>query len=536
MARYSIEDTTLTALGDAIRDKSGKSTKIITVMEEKEVDAMKVSKTSNATGFDSHDGKTQSTDSLDVITFQGASGIKVDIAYQTFEVFQYVQIATGAYTDIYKIPTGTTKYYTKSVNSVVSRERKELIFENTDTITIYWCSASSSVDYLGYYAECYALDADGNVISGGTALVPVEKEVPNTMTPLQMASEIRESLDKGLPQEAFTITGNCQYRFANGGWDWFIENYGDRVTTKDTESCNYMFAESKVSKIPFDINGRMIVGHTGTMSNMFYNCKALENPPKMILKPTAMNYLFRSCYRLREIPEEVAINIDGSYLANLTSGYGGDTSHMFNGCYSLRKYPNSLLKLNNPVIISTYSTYNSLFNDCYALDEIVDLPVVHRSAKWTGGSFNSTFEDCYRLKRLTFETNEDGSPIKIDGWSKQTIDLSKNVGCAPSSYTNNITDYNSGITTAKSIYNDETYQALKDDADWFTSKVEYSRYNKASAVETINTLPDLSGGAGGNTIKFTGAAGSATDGGAINTLTAEEIAIATAKGWTVSLV
>ena len=40
MARYSIEDTTLTALGDAIRDKSGKSTKIITVMEEKEVDAM----------------------------------------------------------------------------------------------------------------------------------------------------------------------------------------------------------------------------------------------------------------------------------------------------------------------------------------------------------------------------------------------------------------------------------------------------------------------------------------------------------------
>ena len=41
---------------------------------------------------------------------------------------------------------------------------------------------------------------------------------------------------------------------------------------------------------------------------------------------------------------------------------------------------------------------------------------------------------------------------------------------------------------------------------------------------------------GTNTIKFNGAAGSATDGGAINTLTEEEIAVATAKGWTVSLV
>ena len=25
-----------------------------------------------------------------------------------------------------------------------------------------------------------------------------------------------------LPAEAFVITGNCKYRFANFGWDWFI--------------------------------------------------------------------------------------------------------------------------------------------------------------------------------------------------------------------------------------------------------------------------------------------------------------------------
>ena len=53
-------------------------------------------------------------------------------------------------------------------------------------------------------------------------------------------------------------------------------------------------------------------------------------------------------------------------------------------------------------------------------------------------------------------------------------------------------------------------------------------------------MPDtsayLAANGGTNTIKFKGESGSATDGGAINTLTAEEIAVATAKGWTVSLV
>ena len=96
--------------------------------------------------------------------------------------------------------------------------------------------------------------------------------------------------------------------------------------------------------------------------------------------------------------------------------------------------------------------------------------------------------------------------------------------------------YNSGITADKKVTDGASYQALKDNPDWWTTDINYSRYNKTSAVETINTLPDLSGGAGGNTIKFKGAAGALTDGGAINTMTEEEIAVAAAKGWTVTFV
>ena len=149
-----------------------------------------------------------------------------------------------------------------------------------------------------------------------------------------------------------------------------------------------------------------------------------------------------------------------------------------------------------------------------------------------------SFQNCYRVKRITFETNPDGSPI-IAQWKGQTIDLVEGVGHTNGN-ASSVYIYNSGITKDKEVKDDATYQALKDDPDWFTNSDSYCRYNHDSAVETINSLPDTSAylatAGGTNTIKFKGSSGSSTDGGAISNLTAEEIAVATAKGWTVSLV
>ena len=78
---------------------------------------------------------------------------------------------------------------------------------------------------------------------------------------------------------------------------------------------------------------------------------------------------------------------------------------------------------------------------------------------------------------------------------------------------------------------------MKNDPDWWTTDIAYSKYNHDSAVRTLNSLPDVSiSGSGSGTISFEGELGSATDGGAINTLTETEIAVATAKGWTVTYV
>ena len=156
----------------------------------------------------------------------------------------------------------------------------------------------------------------------------------------------------------------------------------------------------------------------------------------------------------------------------------------------------------------------------------------------TSNMFYDTFNQCGRLKNITFQTNEDGTPIIVK-WKAQTINT-RYCGCSENdTQTNQILNYNSGITADKEVIDDVTYQQLKNDPDWFSRNIAYSRYNHTSAVKTINSLPDASAylatAGGTNTIVFQGIEGSATDGGATNTLTEEEIAVAAAKGWTVSI-
>ena len=143
-----------------------------------------------------------------------------------------------------------------------------------------------------------------------------------------------------------------------------------------------------------------------------------------------------------------------------------------------------------------------------------------------------TVANCCRLKDFKFKLNQDNTP-KTGLFKNQIFDFSIRTGWSDAE--KYILDYNSGITSAKKVTDATSYNLLKDDPDWYTLDVNYSRYNHDSAVNTINTLPDTHA-TGTNTIQFKGQAGALTDGGAINTLTAEEIAVATAKGWTVTFV
>ena len=340
--------------------------------------------------------------------------------------------------------------------------------------------------------------------------------------------------DGSPPAEAFVISGDCYDRFANNNWNWFIKNYGNQITTKNiTTSSNMFYNSYDIEYVPFEFNFLSSKAYINT-SHMFSGCQNLKEIPKMNnWKCYDIEQMFRFCMRLRYFPEDIGAWIDYSYLENQTSSYTGKQNNVFAHCYSLRNFPVNLVRSGNPNIDSYQAYFNIGFLNCYALDELVNLPVPYTST-WTSNAFDQTVDNCYRLKNITFNLL-DGQPYVMN-WKSQVIDLSKYIGYARD--TRYVPNYNSGITADKEVTDDATYQALKNDPDWFTIKTEYSRYNHDSAVATINSLPDTSAylatAGGTNTIKFRGAAGSATDGGAINTLTESEIAVATAKGWTVS--
>ena len=355
-------------------------------------------------------------------------------------------------------------------------------------------------------------------------------------TPMELANKIANEMPlakDAIPNSAKRIIGDCRYRFGLGAWVWLIEQCGEEITTEGISNCSYMFGDcGTLIKIPFDIN--LTTNYPSILlDNMFDGCYNLTGLPKIIGKPVSMRSLFSNCRKLEYIPEEFYKDINwGSFDNNSASG---QKNNMFVNCFSLRSVPSELLKHNvrNPNVYNSY-LYGS-FSRCYTLDELRDLPLSFIVNGWTYNGFMSTFQDCYRLKAVTFELNE-GQPLVLK-LKNQTIALNSHVGYASSS--TDITK-NTYLTADKEVTDDATYQALKNDPDWFTSKIEYSRYNHDSAVETINSLPDtsayLAANGGTNTITFRGGAGSLTDGGAINTLTEAEIAVAAAKGWTVSLV
>lgn len=570
---YSIKESTLIDIADALRRRHGE-TEIATVIETVDIPSAVVSKTNNATGFNTWEGQYTTGTSCDVVKIDGATSIKVKMAYQIqlSSIYNYVQIASGEYT-VDTFPKNSAEKYGKTTLTTV-----ELVFKNTDVVTFYrYLGLAGNV--LGYYAECYALDENGNQISG-IVEIEVEKEVKKTYRSNEMAQAIDDieagsdpiveaitiesngtytapegvdgyspitvnvPQDGSPPDEAFLITGSCSYKFAYGSWDWFLRQHGNKITTKDIISPIYMFHYSNINEIPFDIN---LSYNCTDLTSIFSQCRELTSAP--LIKGTSdqttnitLTYLFNHCWNLKAIPYDYFYNIgnDDYWAAAQKTTSGSRRNYMFTDCYSLRQLPD-IHMLFTAVTSATYSLYNSMCNNCYALDEITNLPV--NSATLTSNHFSNTFYNCNRLKNVIFTTQKDGTPY-VARWKSQTIDLSTNVGYDGNS-TENYLKYNSGITRDKEVVarvdgDDTTYQTLKNDPDWYTTSIKYSRYNKDSAVATINSLPDTSAylatqSSGTNTIKFKGEAGSATDGGAINTLTEEEIAVATAKGWTVTL-
>lgn len=329
-----------------------------------------------------------------------------------------------------------------------------------------------------------------------------------------------------LPRELTVDGGNLN---TNGNWDWYFEAVPSAEITT-TMSFEEAFYHSKVTDLSH-ITIKTLLS-AGSNNYAFADCKNLTALPVMkwkdgTSKPANMGNMFYNCQKLRYIPKDFFKttddngNITNNFIFNNSGGTAG--ANIFMNCLSLRQLPDMPKTIN-------YRNPQEMYSGCWCLDEIINTPV--NTYALTSNKFSDYFKNCCRVKDITFAVQDDGTPYTVQ-WKGQVIDLQQ-VGCVNPNYKNYITDYNSGITADKLVNSSATYNALKNDPDWYATDSTYSRYNYLSADRTLKSLPDTSA-YGTNTIKFTANSGKHT-GGEINYLAEEDIAAAAAKGWTVTLV
>lgn len=471
--RYSIDGQILTDMADTIRNHKGEAASTLTICE----------------------GKT-----LNTYGSTTTASLKYPLrAGKEYQVVVSTSSSTG--------PTLIMRENSSLGATIMSEKVSNLMGDRKIEFT-YTPSVEVSKVYL-------AITTSHSVEFNQITFTPVELDA---YTPQQMV----DAVSAALPTKAdLVITGNCEKMFSENKWQWMFNKYGNLMTTKDITHASYMF--QYCNTVPFtELNfkpGTSIPAISMLGANNTYTLPKLNN-----FKPNNLMYTFQECRNIREFPEGYFDTWDWNEVDNNNYSMSGIISK----CYSLRKYPMEVLQHGNKnTTTASYCWLYYLINANYCLDEMIDIPKPPNGDKSiTSNIFSYTVNDAGRLKDFTFQ------PGITLNWKNQTLDMSQGVGyCTSLGF---ITGYNSGITEDKAVNNDEAYQALKNDPDWFATSMAYSRYDHDSAVRTINSLPTML--QTGCVIKFRGAAGEKTDAGAINTLTEEEIAVATAKGWTVTLV
>ena len=371
--------------------------------------------------------------------------------------------------------------------------------------------------------------------------IRIKNSATTTYKPSEMAAAIINLPSGGGGGGTYILTGDCSGKFycgpvsttnINGIGDFVFIDLKDYInfSSYDITNASSMFANNpKITEIPFDLN---FADGDNKVTSLFNNCNNLKTVPKINnCRPSwDMDRMFYNCYSLEAIPQDFVNWFVWKYCASF--------EQIFYHCRSLKQIPVEIFEQEDIAYTSNDSKnrYPGAFYSCYNLTSIENLcPMRSSGGVKIYNNYENTFHYCARLKKLTFKYHQDGGNC-----ANQIIDLSVGVGYASTTSIIKWFGKNAEALGLVLVNDDTSYQANKSNDNWYTTEVSYSRYNKTSAIETINSLPDTSAylatAGGTNTIKFLGSAGELTDGGAINTLTEEQIAVATAKGWTVSLV
>jgi hypothetical protein len=248
-------------------------------------------------------------------------------------------------------------------------------------------------------------------------------------------------------------------------------------------------------------------------SNMFNICQSLQTIP-LINTANGTNFtsMFGSCSSLQTIP--LLSTANGTTFTNmfsscsslqtiplLNTANGTNFSSMFGSCSSLQTIP----------LINTANgtTFNSMFNSCSSLQTI---PLLNTA---NGTNFNSMFSSCQSLQTIPLINTANGTTFTSMFGSCQSLRT------IPALSVNGVTltgNWGTGIFTSCVSLQKCSLTPIK-----FTTSFSNCFLGKDELVEIFNNLITTTG----QTITITGNKGASL-------LSAEERAIATGKGWTIS--
>ena len=493
MATYSIQGDTLKGMADSIRAYKG----------ENPDNPLEITH------------EFRSSDSPFYYNFPGAKSIKITIQEFT------------ANSDLIGVPYKTNNDWEYMAN----KYKEDAFFTMNEGQTLPLDIVANNTEYI-----TLNLPYKSGVYYGGNLKMVIQaydnkgELLPKVTkyTATDIANELSEVCSVAPKPEDLILEGDCEKSFSNNKFKWLLDKIKG---TNNISSLAHMFESSDIETIDYSLNLAPSNGRIAA-ERAFAYCRKLKRVPDIFGLGSAaldnVSELFSNCYLIKEIP------ISWENINYVNDIFNPVRTQMFYYCYNLRKISENLIKKLNRKNVTYYFYwlgYNGFYY-CSTLEEIRGFAIPNPDRTVSNNLFNNTFYYCSRLKDLIF-LKEEGTRGNLQG---QTIDLRNDIGYVQSLTSDFPVDY-VDKSEFDLITDDESYQRFKNSENSFACSIEYSRYNHDSAVRTINSLPDLSGNTGAaNTIIFKGEAGSRTDGGAINTMTEEEIAVATAKGWVISFV
>lgn len=284
--------------------------------------------------------------------------------------------------------------------------------------------------------------------------------------------------------------------------------------------------------ITIDIDGTNIGGGSSQLNYFMANCPEIKKLHLTIhdipsnFRYTLLSYFCQNDDKLEEVNDDVFDFIPT--MQAMTQ----KTNGLFSNCYNLKKLPSSIYRLQ----IASKST--SMYWDFSNLVNLrrMDIPLNMSTDPSGFMVYKRDFSNLCSLEHfvVTNPNNVQYVGAANSGSNYLTLNLSSYVGYFNgTTYANKVTDIADG--TRPRVTNDEEYAMYKN-KDYWTTSVVYSHYNKPAAIETLQSLPDMTGWGFNFVVMFQSNSGSKTDGGSIGSMTEEEIAIATDKNWTVQFV